>query len=66
VKIDAKTRNATVYPTPTRTPRPRRVASTTKADCGLPNIRANAIGVFDPKTERHHGVEGADALERAL
>jgi streptogramin lyase len=52
VKIDAKTRNATVYPTPTPNSRPRRGRVDGEGRLWFGEYQGNAIGMFDPKTER--------------
>ena len=57
----------TVYLTPTPNSRPRRGrVDRRRPACGSPNISGNAIGMFDPKTGKIIGVEGADAVERAV
>jgi len=52
VKIDAKTKNATVYPTPTPDSRPRRGRVDHQGRLWFGEYQGNAIGMFDPKTER--------------
>ena len=52
VKIDAKTKNATVYPTPTPNSRPRRGRVDREGRLWFGEYQGNAIGMFDPKTER--------------
>jgi virginiamycin B lyase len=52
VKIDAKTRNATVYPTPTPDSRPRRGRVDREGRLWFAEYQGNAIGMFDPRTER--------------
>jgi len=52
VKIDARTRNATVYPTPTPDSRPRRGRVDREGRLWFGEYQGNAIGMFDPKTER--------------
>jgi len=52
VKIDAKTRNATVYPTPTPDSRPRRGRVDDQGRLWFGEYQGNAIGMFDPRTER--------------
>jgi streptogramin lyase len=52
VKIDAKTKNATVYPTPTPDSRPRRGRVDNEGRLWFGEYQGNAIGMFDPKTER--------------
>ena len=52
VKIDARTRNATVYPTPTPDSRPRRGRVDHEGRLWFGEYQGNAIGMFDPKTER--------------
>src|SRR6266516_4562157 len=52
VKIDAKTKNAIVYPTPTPDSRPRRGRVDREGRLWFAEYQGNAIGVFDPKTER--------------
>lgn len=52
VKIDAKTKNAAVYPTPTPDSRPRRGRVDREGRLWFAEYQGNAIGMFDPKTER--------------
>ncbi len=52
VKIDAKTKNATVYQTPTPDSRPRRGRVDGDGRLWFAEYQGNAIGMFDPKTER--------------
>ena len=52
VKIDAKTKNATVYQTPTPDSRPRRGRVDREGRLWFAEYQGNAIGMFDPKTER--------------
>src|SRR5258708_10071294 len=52
VKIDAKTGNATVYPTPTPESRPRRGRVDHEGRLWFAEYQGNAIGMFDPRTER--------------
>ena len=52
VRIDAKTGNATVYPTPTPDSRPRRGRVDHQGRLWFAEYQGNAIGMFDPKTER--------------
>jgi streptogramin lyase len=52
VKIDAKTKNATVYTTPTPDSRPRRGRVDREGRLWFGEYQGNAIGMFDPKTER--------------
>ncbi len=52
VRIDAKTRNATVYLTPTPNSRPRRGRVDHEGRLWFAEYQGNAIGMFDPKTER--------------
>jgi len=52
VKIDAKTKNPTVYETPTPDSRPRRGRVDGEGRLWFAEYQGNAIGVFDPKTER--------------
>ena len=52
VKIDAKTKNATVYPTPTPDSRPRRGRVDPQGRLWFAEYQGNAIGMFDPKTEQ--------------
>src|SRR3989441_1619579 len=52
VKINAKTRNATVYETPTPDSRPRRGRVDHEGRLWFGEYQGNAIGMFDPKTER--------------
>ena len=52
VKIDAKTKNATVYPTPTPDSRPRRGRVDPQGRLWFGEYQGNAIGMFDPKTEQ--------------
>ena len=51
VKIDAKTKNATVYQTPTPDSRPRRGRVDRDGRLWFAEYQGNAIGMFDPKTE---------------
>ena len=51
VRIDAKTKNATVYPTPTPDSRPRRGRVDREGRLWFAEYQGNAIGMFDPKTE---------------
>jgi len=51
VKIDAKTKNATVYRTPTPDSRPRRGRVDSEGRLWFGEYQGNAIGMFDPKTE---------------
>jgi virginiamycin B lyase len=51
VKIDAKTKNPTVYQTPTPDSRPRRGRVDREGRLWFGEYQGNAIGVFDPKTE---------------
>jgi virginiamycin B lyase len=52
VKIDATTKNATVYRTPTPDSRPRRGRVDRKGRLWFGEYQGNAIGMFDPETER--------------
>ena len=52
VKIDAKTKNPTVYQTPTPDSRPRRGRVDREGRLWFGEYQGNAIGMFDPKTER--------------
>jgi streptogramin lyase len=52
VRIDAKTKQATVYPTPTPDSRPRRGRVDHEGRLWFAEYQGNAIGMFDPKTER--------------
>ena len=52
VRIDAKTRNATVYPTPTPDSRPRRGRVDREGRLWFAEYQGNGIGMFDPRTER--------------
>jgi len=52
VKIDAKTKNATVYPTPTPYSRPRRGRVDREGRLWFGEYQGMAIGMFDPRTER--------------
>src|SRR5438093_107925 len=52
VKIDAKTKNPTVYETPTPDSRPRRGRVDPQGRVWFAEYQGNAIGMFDPKTER--------------
>jgi len=52
VRIDAKTTQATVYPTPTPNSRPRRGRVDQEGRLWFAEYQGNAIGMFDPKTER--------------
>jgi len=51
VKIDAKTKNAIVYPTPTPDSRPRRGRVDREGRLWFAEYQGNAIGMFDPQTE---------------
>jgi len=52
VKIDAKTKNATVYRTPTPDSRPRRGRVDREGRLWFAEYQGDAIGMFDPETER--------------
>jgi len=52
VKIDAKTKNPTVYQTPTPDSRPRRGRVDAEGRLWFAEYQGNAIGMFDPETER--------------
>jgi virginiamycin B lyase len=52
VKIDAKTKNTTVYRTPTPDSRPRRGRVDREGRLWFAEYQGNAIGMFDPETER--------------
>ena len=52
VKIDAKTKNPTVYETPTPDSRPRRGRVDREGRLWFAEYQGNAIGMFDPRTER--------------
>src|SRR6266581_2274105 len=52
VRIDAKTKNAVVYPTPTPDSRPRRGRVDHEGRLWFAEYQGNAIGMFDPKAER--------------
>ncbi len=52
VRIDAKTRDATVYRTPTPDSRPRRGRVDRDGRLWFGEYQGNAIGMFDPKTEK--------------
>lgn len=52
VKIDAKTKNPTVYRTPTPDSRPRRGRVDREGRLWFGEYQGNAIGMFDPETER--------------
>jgi virginiamycin B lyase len=52
VRIDAKTKNSTVYPTPTPDSRPRRGRVDPQGRLWFAEYQGDAIGMFDPKTER--------------
>jgi streptogramin lyase len=52
VKIDAKTKEPTVYPTPTPESRPRRGRVDREGRLWFGEYQGDAIGMFDPKTER--------------
>src|SRR2546427_2621279 len=52
VKIDGKTKNATVYQTPTPDSRPRRGRVDHEGRLWFAEYQGDAIGMFDPKTER--------------
>jgi streptogramin lyase len=51
-KIDAKTRQETVYPTPTADSRPRRGRVDAQGRVWFAEYRGGNIGMFDPGTER--------------
>jgi len=51
-KIDGKTKNVTVYLTPTPDSRPRRGRVDREGRLWFAEYQGNAIGMFDPKTER--------------
>ena len=51
VKVDAKTKNATIYPTPTPESRPRRGRVDRDGRLWFAEYQGNAIGMFDPETE---------------
>src|SRR5260221_892035 len=55
VRIDAKTGNAIVYPTPTPDSRPRRGRVDHEGRLWFAEYQGNAIGMFDPRTERITG-----------
>src|SRR5260221_5869128 len=52
VRIDAKTRNAIVYPTPTPDSRPRRGRVDHEGRLWVAEYQGNAIGMVDPRTQR--------------
>jgi virginiamycin B lyase len=52
VKIDAVTKHATVYQTPTPDSRPRRGRVDREGRLWFGEYQGNAIGMFDPRTER--------------
>jgi len=52
VRIDAKTKNVTVYLTPTPDSRPRRGRVDAEGRLWFAEYHGNGIGMFDPKTER--------------
>ena len=52
VKIDAKTKEATVYRTPTPDSRPRRGRVDRQGRLWFAEYQGDAIGMFDPKSER--------------
>jgi streptogramin lyase len=52
VKIDAKTKEPTVYETPTPNSRPRRGRVDREGRLWFGEYQGDAIGMFDPKTER--------------
>jgi virginiamycin B lyase len=52
VKIDAKTKNMTIYLTPTPDSRPRRGRVDHEGRLWFAEYQGNAIGMFDPRTER--------------
>src|SRR6266446_5669585 len=51
-RIDAKTKEFKVYPTPTRDSRPRRGMVDAQDRLWLAEYGANAVAMFDPKTEK--------------
>jgi virginiamycin B lyase len=51
-RIDARTKEFKVYPTPTRDSRPRRGMVDDQDRLWFAEYGANAVGVFDPKTEK--------------
>jgi virginiamycin B lyase len=52
VRIDAGTKNPTVYMTPTPNSRPRRGRVDAKGRLWFAEYQGNAIGMFDPRTEK--------------
>jgi virginiamycin B lyase len=52
VKIDAKTKDVTIYLTPTPNSRPRRGRVDHEGRLWFAEYQGNAIGMFDPKAER--------------
>jgi len=52
VKIDAKTKNVSIYLTPTPNSRPRRGRVDHEGRLWFAEYQGNAIGMFDPRTER--------------
>ena len=52
VRIDARTRKADVYETPTPDSRPRRGRVDAEGRLWFAEYRGNGIGMFDPKTQR--------------
>jgi streptogramin lyase len=51
-KIDARTKQFKVYPTPTRDSRPRRGVVDAQDRLWFAEFGGNAVGMFDPKTEK--------------
>jgi streptogramin lyase len=51
-RIDARTKEFKVWPTPTRDSRPRRGAVDAQDRLWFAEYGANAVGMFDPKTEK--------------
>jgi len=51
-RLDAKTKQLKVYPTPTRDSRPRRGIVDAHNRLWFAEYGANAVGMFDPKTEK--------------
>ena len=51
-RLDAKTKQIKVYPTPTRDSRPRRGGVDAQNRLWFAEYGANAVGMFDPKTEK--------------
>ena len=65
-RVDAKTGEATIYPTPTPKSRPRRTMLDEQGRLWFTEFAANKIGMFDTGTESYQGMERADAAHLSL